>query len=140
MNKGILDTNIILKHIIQDDPVQSKRATELFKDMVAGKYKFYITSITFAELVWVLESIYKFTREEICNILKPLFNTDNLDFENREVLQETLILYKSLRVDYADCYNVCFARQNGIYEVYSFDKDYEKIRFVNRATGGINNV
>jgi uncharacterized protein len=131
-NKGILDTNLILRHITQDDTKQSNIATKLFIELLSGEHVFYVTVITFAELVWVLESVYEYTREEVSNILNPLFNTPNLNFENQEILEEALILYKALRVDYADCYNACFARYNNIKSIYTFDKDYNKFKFIDR--------
>jgi len=135
-SRGVLDTNIILRHIIQDDPHQSKLATGFFKKLLSGKDKLYVTSITFAELVWVMESVYEYEKEEVASILKPLFNTPNLEFENREALQEALFLYKSLKVDYADCYNACYARLHDIVNIYSFDKDYNKFKFLNRLEPG----
>ena len=130
--RGVLDTNIILRHILKDDPVQSKISTNLLEKLIENKAEFFLTFITFAETIWVLESVYKYNKKEVCNILKPLFNTPNLKLESQDILEEALVLYKTLNIDFADCYNACYGKANDIKDIYSFDKDYNKVKFIDR--------
>ena len=50
-----LDTNVLVRYIMQDDPEQSPKATELIESLT-GENPGYITMVSVIELYWVLTS------------------------------------------------------------------------------------
>ena len=82
-----LDTNILLRFLNQDDPVQSEVVNRLFEDQLSDAEPGYISIVTLAETVWVLRTVYKLSPEEIIAAVTTLLQIKALrsQFE-REVL------------------------------------------------------
>ena len=73
-----LDTNVLLRYLVQDDPVQSPRATEIITRRLTEEEPGFISLVTILEVVWVLKSLYKRSREEIANAIEMLLAADML--------------------------------------------------------------
>jgi len=52
-----IDTNVLVRYIAQDDPVQSKRANHLIEDECSAATPGFISLIVLLELVWVSTAI-----------------------------------------------------------------------------------
>ncbi len=72
-----LDTNILIRYIVQDDPVQSPLVSKFLKKECTEQEPCYISNIVLCEIVWVLESSYNYEREQVAETLKLIFETGN---------------------------------------------------------------
>ena len=81
-----LDTNVLLRYVLRDDPVQAARAD---REIERGD-RFLIDGIVLCELVWVLESGYGFERSEIAAALDRILATAQFEIEGKEVAQAAL--------------------------------------------------
>jgi len=63
----------------------------------------FISLIVLAELVWVLESLYRFTKKEIEQVLETLLRSEELVLERAEIVSQALRMYRASRADFADC-------------------------------------
>ncbi|HWE85670.1 MAG TPA: type II toxin-antitoxin system VapC family toxin [Terracidiphilus sp.] len=88
-----LDTNVLLRYLVQDDPKQSRRATEIIERLTEQEPGF-VSLVTVLEVVWVLQSLFKRTRQEIANDLEMLLAADTLEVQNE---QEVYLAVVSLR-------------------------------------------
>ena len=79
-----LDTNIIIRYFIQDDPVQGEKAAQFVEKTVGEGETCFINNIVLYELVWVLESAYRYTKEEIADLLEKLLKTSMFNFESKD--------------------------------------------------------
>ncbi|MHB8764461.1 MAG: PIN domain-containing protein [Deferrisomatales bacterium] len=61
-----LDTNVLVRYLVQDDPAQSKQADDIVEGAAAAGEKLFLGAIVLCELVWVLESAYGVGRGEFC--------------------------------------------------------------------------
>ena len=52
-----LDTNILIRYLTQDDPIQSPKATEIIELRFTREHPGFISLVTMAETVWVLGSV-----------------------------------------------------------------------------------
>ena len=62
-----LDTNVLLRYIAQDDPKQSPRATQIMERRLTEQEPGFVSLVTILEVVWVLKSLFKRSRQEIAN-------------------------------------------------------------------------
>ena len=69
-----LDTNVLVRYITQDDPIQSEQANVLFESFSTGS-EAYVTVVSLIELVWVLSGCYASSKAEISNVLINLLHT-----------------------------------------------------------------
>ena len=63
-----LDTNVIVRYILQDNVVQSAKATQLIEPLSVETPGF-ITLVSIVELVWVMQGCYKATKDECVAVL-----------------------------------------------------------------------
>jgi predicted nucleic-acid-binding protein len=79
-----LDTNILIRYIVQDDPVQSPLVSRFLKQRCTEASPCYISHIVLCELVWVLESAYGYKREQVAETLKLIFEIRHFCIEEAE--------------------------------------------------------
>lgn len=127
-----IDSNIFLRYLLWDDPVKAEDCRKLFKKAVEGREPLWTTSLVIAEVVWVLEGVYKYPVEKIANAVLQLLNVDGLHVEHKELLMESVGLYKLKNIDFIDAYNAVFMLEKGIKTVYSYDHDFDKIESLHR--------
>jgi predicted nucleic-acid-binding protein len=97
-----LDTNILVRYIAQDDPVQSPKATALIESLSSDESGF-ISLVAIVELVWVMERCYAATKAELIAILDKLLRVRELCVENADVIFNAVRSYARSNADFADC-------------------------------------
>ena len=97
-----LDTNVLVRYITQDDPIQSPTATKLIDSLSADSSGF-VAMIVVVELVWVLQSSYQSKRDEIVRVLETLLRSKELMVERAELVWQALRRFSLGRADFADC-------------------------------------
>lgn len=117
-----LDTNILVRYFVQDDPEQGEKVTQFIEKTVAEGETCFINNVVLCELVWVLESAYGYSKAEITDLLEKVLKTSLFNFENKDTVWWSLREYKKSKADFSDC---LISRQNKTYgcgETVSFDK------------------
>ena len=71
-----IDTNVLVRYIVQDDVQQARAATHFIEHKLSVKRPGFINPIVLCELVWVLESGYGYARAQIAETLQRLFEID----------------------------------------------------------------
>jgi predicted nucleic-acid-binding protein len=89
-----LDTNVLLRYLAQDDPTHSPRATEIVERRLIEQEPGFISLVSILEVVWVLKSLFKRSRQEIANDIEMLLAADTLEVQNE---QEVYYAVVSLR-------------------------------------------
>ena len=121
----LVDANIIIRFLTKDQKHKAERCKRLFEDAVKGKIKLYISDLTVAEVVWVLEKVYKCSRTDIREKVEAILNTPNLIFQNKEIIAECTILYDIHNIDFIDAYHAVLMSKRDIEEIYSYDTDFD---------------
>jgi predicted nucleic-acid-binding protein len=97
-----LDTNVIARYIMQDDPKQSAQATALFEELTDASPGF-VSVVSIIELVWVLESAFSLARTQVIDALTNLTSIDVLKIERATVVAAALKTFRDGDADFADC-------------------------------------
>jgi predicted nucleic-acid-binding protein len=113
-----VDTNVVVRYLLRDDPVQAARAArELERDE-----RFLIGSVVLCELVWVLETGYGFTRAEIGVALEKILATAQFEIEGKDLALSALDDFRRSTADFSDCLVGRRNRAAGAAETVTFDK------------------
>lgn len=113
-----LDTNVLLRYLLRDDPAQAARAArELERDE-----RFLIGSVVLCELVWVLETGYGFARAEIGATLEKVLATAQFEIEDKDVALAALDDFRRSTADFSDCLLGRRNRDAGAAETVTFDR------------------
>jgi predicted nucleic acid-binding protein len=117
-----LDANVVLRFLRNDDPQQSPAAAKLFTAAKAGKLQLFLSTVTVAEIFYVLVRVYKHTRIDAATKLIPLIHSDAIEVENRRRVLDSLQRIAKANVDFGDAYLAATASEYGD-KVASFDAD-----------------
>ena len=127
-----VDTNLFIRYLTEDDPVQTDAVESLFIKVKEGKETVQTSVLVIVEIVWVLESIFKKSRDEIKEMIQKIINTQNLMVENRDILLQGLEIYSQKNIDFVDAYHAVFLKSTGEKIMYRFDQDFDKIEWIER--------
>ena len=116
-----LDTNVIVRYIMQDDPKQAAKATEIVEALTAEDPGF-VPVVVLIELVWVLSSCFGLVRSEIAEALDGLLRTKEIAVEGAEVAWRALRMFRDGSADFADCLIERSASAAGCSQTMTFDK------------------
>jgi len=97
-----LDSNILIRYIVQDDPQQSELVNNYLEKNVTAKSPGYINSIVLCEIVWVLKRAYGYKKEVIIEVIGKILQTRELIIENSELALLALKEYQRGQVDFCD--------------------------------------
>jgi predicted nucleic-acid-binding protein len=97
-----LDTNVLVRYIMQDDADQSAKANKLIESLSSDKPGF-IPLIAIVELVWVLESCFQLTRDQLVQALDALLHTKERVVDRADRVMKALRVFKAGTADFADC-------------------------------------
>ncbi|MBQ5472521.1 MAG: PIN domain-containing protein [Treponema sp.] len=109
----LVDTNVILRYLLNDIPEKADKAASMIEEGA-----FTLPEIV-AEVVYVLVKLYEIPREEMKNIISPIF--DEIFMENSDVMSAAISYYSETKLDFVDC--IILARKKILNEsVFTFDK------------------
>lgn len=127
--RGLLDTNILVRHLTGDPPSQARRATASLR----ANHELILTDVVLAELVYVLESYYERPRQEVAQAGRSLLALPSIAAFDHDLLLRAIELYESERLDFADAYLAAAAELWGVGIVASFDRRLDRVRAIRRV-------
>ena len=122
-----LDTNILVRFLVEDDAAQLNAARKLIHARVAAGELLHIPVTVALELEWVLRSNFGFAKATGVATLSRLLASNELSFESEGALEVALVLYSQGAADYSDCLHVALASAAGEQPLWTFDKAAAKI-------------
>lgn len=127
MKNAILDTNFILRYLLEDVESQFKEAREVFKAAEDGKLKLEVSLLVMNELIWVSENFYHHPRSiyipRIIKLISPSFI--KVREANKELIIRVFEHMLKQKFDFTDWY-LYFVK--GKTKLLTFDKDFGKMR------------
>ncbi|NJC96432.1 MAG: nucleotide-binding protein [Anaerolineales bacterium] len=119
-----VDTNLFLRYLTNDVPVQADAMEKLLRQAEQGKITLVTNGIVIAEIVWTLESYYELERSEIQNKVLAILNTPGLEIPESNLILKSIMWYSDKNVDFIDAYNAAWMEQEGIEKIYTFDQKH----------------
>ena len=98
-----LDTNVLLRLLVRDDPAQYEAAARFVRDAVARGETLFVNRIVVAELVWALAQAYRRGRVEIASAIEHILLTAEFEVEGSPIVWAALHEYQRSNVDFSDC-------------------------------------
>ena len=128
-----LDTNVLVRYVAQDDPVQSPKASELIESLTTFSPGF-VSLVSVVELVWILQSCYQSAKADIVTVLETLLRTRELTIEHAEIIWQALRRFTGSKADFADCLIERCAHGAGCEYTATFDLNAAKAAGMRRLT------
>jgi predicted nucleic-acid-binding protein len=117
-----LDTNVLVRYLAQDDPVQSPRATALLERRLSEADPGLISTVVIAETAWVLERAYRFTATEIAAAIERLLAADRLLVEREQEVYAAMVALRQGLGMFADALIGAVGISEGCAHTATFDR------------------
>lgn len=120
-----LDTNVLVRYVLQDDPRQSPRANRLFESLSAEAPGF-VPVVVVVELAWVLGAGYKIPRAQLAAVLETLLRSKELVVDRADLVTQALGRLAAGGADFADAVIERMAADAGCTTTMTFDQGAAK--------------
>ncbi len=122
-----LDTNIVVRYLAQDDPVQSRVATDIMELRLTPANPGFISVVAMVETVWVLDRAYGMTQQRIAAALEHLLQADTLVIESEQEVFAATVALKKGKGSFADALIGALGTRAGCARTLTFDKTALKL-------------
>ena len=117
-----LDTNILVRYLTQDDPVQSAKATYILERRLTPKNPGFVSVVVIVETVWVLDRAYGLTAQEIAAAVERLLQVEVLIIEDEQQVFTAMVALKEGRASFADALIAELGARAGCTRTLTFDQ------------------
>lgn len=119
MAKASIDTNVLLRLLLNDIPEQHEKAKRLIQE---PGLSFQVSDTAIIELVFVLERHYEFARAQIRDAVDALATITSISF-NKNLMNKALSVFiEHPKLSFEDCYLVSVAVEQKALPLWTFDK------------------
>lgn len=117
----VIDTNIILRYLLNDNEDLNQQATEIIDNNDV-----FIPTEVIVEASYVLQKVYKVERKVIFEFVKQFIEMEGINFQNKDTIELAFKIYSENSLDIVDCMLYAYAKNEG-YDVKTFDKKLNKL-------------
>ncbi len=117
-----IDTNVLVRYLAQDDPVQSPRARNIFEERLTEDHPGFISLVAIAETVWVLDRSYAMSPAAIAEIVQNLLRSTTLIVQNEREVFTALSIFESGAASFSDALIGALGAWAGCSRTLTFDR------------------
>lgn len=128
-----LDTNILLRHFLQDHPEQSPKATAYLARIENGEIRVRIAETVIFETVFTLQRQYGHPKTAIRDNLVPLIELPGIVLPGKQRFRQVFDLYVDLNISFVDAYHAVLMKQLRLTEIISYDKGFDRVSGIRRV-------
>jgi predicted nucleic-acid-binding protein len=122
-----LDTNVLVRYIVQDGAGQLAAAKRLMRRILDEGSILFVPVTVVLELEWVLRSSFGFAKDDVLLTLSSLFSAAELSFQSEPALEVALHLFREGPADFADRLHVALTTEAGEQPLWTFDKGAARV-------------
>lgn len=123
----LIDTNVVLRHVLGDDPKQATAVKSVFDALRSGEKSALLLESVLAECVYILLHYYGVPKTEVVEKLDGVLRYPGIVNRDKHDLREALKLFGEHGIDFVDCVLVAKARI-GELELVTFDEKLKKLK------------
>lgn len=120
-----IDTNVLVRYITQDDPVQAAQATKFIERKCTAEQPGFVNHIVLCEIVWVLQRCYKTTRLESLEVIEQILKTEQLVAQDPQIVWLAVAEARKGKADFADYLSVKINSNAGCEKTVTFDTELQ---------------
>jgi predicted nucleic-acid-binding protein len=117
-----LDSNVLLRLLLEDDPEQLRRARDLVLARCSADHPGFVNAVVLCETLWVLQRAYRVERARVAGMLQALLDSEDLVIEHAGDVRVALDDYRAGKLDLADVLIGAINRHRGCSGTATFDR------------------
>ena len=129
-----IDTNVLVRFIVQDDPIQSRIATQLIENAFTTENKGFVSAVVLCEVVWVLKKRYRQPKDRLLLVVKSILEADVLEVEHRDCAWRAYYDFDEGPADFSDYYIAQINKEQGVRFTVTFDENAQSHRLFRSPT------
>jgi predicted nucleic-acid-binding protein len=115
-----LDTNILLRLVLRDDPEQNDKIDALLETLPhIGPG--YINCVSIMEFAWFLQSRIKAQKQDVMRAISDLLESEDIKVEDEQLVEEALDLMNKTSAEFADIFIALRNRNAGCSSTATLD-------------------
>jgi predicted nucleic-acid-binding protein len=122
----MLDTNVLLRFLVRDDPDQWAKADRYIRSAAAKGHFLAVPDVIFTELFWAMATM-GLKRQDILKVIIELLDNEVFQFEDHERVAMAVGYWAEHKVDFADAYLAAKCNMDKAGAVVSFDHDFKRL-------------
>jgi len=122
-----IDTNVLVRFLVQDDEAQFEKARKLIKREVGAGHRVFVNQLVLMETEWVLRSRYAVPKNQIIEAISGLLDATDVQLEDEPAIEEAIFIWKESTADFADCLIGAKNRRLGCRATATFDLKASKL-------------
>jgi predicted nucleic-acid-binding protein len=122
-----LDTNILIRYIVQDHPAQASKATAIMERELTEENPGFVSIVVIVETAWVLDRSYGFATDKIAAVIERILQMEALYVENEREVFTAIIALKERRGSFADALIAALGAKAGCDRTLTFDRKAMRI-------------
>lgn len=126
MSKNLIDTNLIIRFLVNDDLKKVSRVEKLLKDK--NNQNILLDPVV-AEIIWVLSSYYNLDKSDVVEKIRALIHIDTIEC-NAFLLNRALTLWQDYNISYIDSYLAAVSELGNI-TLYTYDQNFKSMSSIN---------
>ncbi len=123
-----LDTNILVRYLTQDDPIQSPKATRILERTFTPEDPGFLSLASILETAWVLENIYGQSKLELAETIERLLQIEDLLIQNEEEVHTAMFALMTGMGSFADALIAALGTWAGCDSTLTFDKKASRLQ------------
>jgi predicted nucleic acid-binding protein len=127
MRLPFLDTNVLLRHLLEDHADFSPRATAFLARIELGEIQVRTADPVILETVFTLQRGYKFPKAEIRATLMPLIELPGIVLPGKHHFSRVFDVYVNYNISFVDAYHVVLMERLGLDEIVTFDREFDRV-------------
>ena len=116
-----IDTNVLVRILVADDPAQTRKAQALVERCAARHEPVLVSLPVLLETEWVLRSRYDLGKVQVIALFRALLSAQEFTFENESALEEALHFWQDAPSGFVDCLIAAHHRRLGCSGTATFD-------------------
>lgn len=132
MSLPLLDTNILLLHLLQNHRTQSPRATAFLERVEAGELRVRVLDLALFETIFTLQRQRRVDKRHIREQLMRIIDLPGVVIPGKDRWRTALDLYVKHRLSIADAYHVVMMGRLKSSEIVTFDRDFDRVPGITR--------
>jgi predicted nucleic-acid-binding protein len=128
-----LDTNVLVRYLVQDDPAQAKKASALIDRAAAQDSAMFINHVVICELAWVLGRGYGYAKTDLAELIEKMLLGRQFEIEKKDLVWAALTDFKASPADFADCLIGVTNVMAGCESTLTFDRSAASLRAFKQA-------
>lgn len=107
-----VDTNVLVRLLVSDNPAQNKASHKLF-----SSEQIFIPDTVLLETEWVLRAAFELSREEICTAFRRICGLSNVRVSDAQRLAQ-VIDWHAAGFDFADAFHLALSMNQEAFKTF----------------------